>query len=303
MIDEAREKAEAALASEGVLFVDRTLDTLRVTGPDRQSWLNGLVTQNLVPRKAGEAALAIAVTKAGKIETEVAILFGEDDLLLGVREGRALAEKLDRHLIMEDAAIELAEEATVWTFAFGARAEEAVREARAVGGRGGVTTRAGAPVALLATSDRSFVDAATRAITPSAHATSDEWERARVRLGIAEAGVDYGVESYPQEAALERDEVSFETGCYLGQEAVFMLEKRGHVQKRLVQIASKDKLEKGAAITDADGKPIGEVTTAVELPSGSLALGVVKYKHARAGREIRVGGSTAVVTALLALAD
>jgi folate-binding protein YgfZ len=42
-------------------------------------------------------------------------------------------------------------------------------------------------------------------------------------------GVDFDDTTYPQEASLEKTAVSFDKGCYLGQEVVCMLEMRGHV--------------------------------------------------------------------------
>ncbi|MBJ7454276.1 MAG: hypothetical protein JHC71_19635, partial [Blastococcus sp.] len=41
---------------------------------------------------------------------------------------------------------------------------------------------------------------------------------------------------YPQEASLEKLAVSFQKGCYLGQEVVYMLENRGHVKRKLVPL-------------------------------------------------------------------
>ena len=273
-----------------MILVALTFDTLRVTGPDRQSWLNGLLTCNLAASKVGDAVLGLSVQKSGKIESEVIVLLGAEDILLGVAAGTGepLREKLDKHLIMEDAEISLVTPGPAWTLAIGDGAPALLESERAAGPRGGLYSRAGLDVAALVSSEpRKDV------------ANEKEWASFRVLHGIAERGVDYGAENYPQEAALERDAVSFEKGCYLGQEAVFMLEKRGHVQKRLVQLEASEPLERGAQITEPEGKPIGEITTSVDR----LALGYVKYKHARDGREVLVAGKPARVTALLALRE
>ena len=297
-MSEIEEKLDGAGA--GVLLVERELATLVVAGGDRKSWLNGLVTQDLAPLGEGAAALGLVVAKTGKIEAEVAMLLGAD-ILVGLPADRAelIREKLDRHLIMEDATIELAPEVLVWVMAFGERAGDVVEIARAHGARAGLTRRSGLEVAVIAEPPIGGARAAVLASIPSStNASAEAWNRFRVAHGIAERAVDYADdESYPQEAALERDEVSFAKGCYLGQEAVFMLEKRGHVQKRLVQLVSDAPLASGADIIDADGKNIGRVTSV----SGRLSLGVVKYKHARDGRELHVGGVVARVTSLLAI--
>jgi hypothetical protein len=124
----------------------------------------------------------------------------------------------------------------------------------------------------------------------------------RVEHGIAEHGTDFDRDNYPQEPALEKDGVSFNKGCYLGQEAVFMLEKRGHVKKRLVQLMVDGPVATGDVITDAAGAEIGKVTSAVTRSIGSnLALGYVKYKHAVEGGELSAAKSPAKVTGLLAI--
>ncbi len=302
---------ELSCAEEGVLLVRRPWSTLRVTGKDRLSWLNGLVTQDLAPRKPGDAALAIVVAKTGKIEAEVAVVIGEDDLAVGLPSDRAerVREKLDRHLIMEDAAIEL--DPSPWLLAFGPEAAKALQVARDAGARGGMTERGGGPVAVIVAppgAEAAVVDAVRAAVPRSAEASDLGWNRLRVERGIAERGHDYtDDESYPQEAALEKDEVSFAKGCYLGQEAVFMLEKRGHVSKRLVQLVASTPLPVGAAIEDDEGKAIGSVTSSAPRADGHVALAIVKYKHARADHVVRVKVPDATiearVTSLLAIAD
>jgi folate-binding protein YgfZ len=300
---------ELSCAEEGVLLVRRPWSTLRVTGKDRLSWLNGLVTQDLAPRKPGDAVLGIVVAKTGKIEAEVAVVIGDDELAVGLPADRAerVREKLDRHLIMEDAAIE--PDASAWVLAFGRGAAKALDVARAAGARGGVTQRGGMPVAVIVSSGvESVVEAVIASVPRSAVATEAGWNRFRVEHGIAERGHDYtDDESYPQEAALEKDEVSFAKGCYLGQEAVFMLEKRGHVSKRLVQLVASAELPVGASIEDGEGKVIGSITSSASRAEGHVALAIVKYKHARRDHPLHVkAGDASIearVTALLAIAD
>ena len=69
--------------------------------------------------------------------------------------------------------------------------------------------------------------------------------------------------NYPQEAGLERRAVSFDKGCYLGQEVVCMLEMRGRVKRKLVslEIASGDAPPKGASVSDASGNVVGEISS------------------------------------------
>lgn len=283
------------------LFVRRAFDTLRVTGPDRLSWLNGMLTQAIDKLKPGAGALALAVQKNGKIESEVVVLAGEDDVLLGVREGAgtALRDRLDRHLIMENAEVAVAEPRS-WFLLLGDEqtAGKTADIAREGGGRAALIRRAGVHACFAAMGMEAGHDGGAFLTSMAARgvriATEEAWLRARIALGIAEFGVDYGVDNYAQEALLEKDAVSFEKGCYLGQEAVFMLEKRGHVSKKLVRLVAPGEgiLSRGADIVDPEtDKPMGEVTSVF----GDRALGYVKWKFASNGRSATVGASTVTI--------
>jgi folate-binding protein YgfZ len=113
---------------------------------------------------------------------------------------------------------------------------------------------------------------------------------ARLRVGRPLLGLDFGERAYPQEAGLKGLAVSFNKGCYLGQEVVCTLEHRGKLSRRLLRLES---VEGGAAIGDelADmaGQAIGQITScATDTASGrTLALGYAKMAHAIEGHELR----------------
>jgi len=298
-------EAEIDCARRGVLIKPTTLGTIRVTGKDRLTWLNGLVTCDLAPKKPGDAAYGLAVSKTGKIMDEVYVLVGKEELWVGVRSDHAaeLVSSLDRYLVMEDAEIAVAD-GFEWRMVMGARAAEAVAALRAAGAGAGLVLRGGLATAIVCAPEShaaAVVSAIEAACTPVRLASPAGWERLRVEHGIPEYGIDFDRDNYPQEPALEKDGVSFEKGCYLGQEAVFMLEKRGHVKKRLVQLVVDGRIAVGDAIATKDGVEIGKVTSTIATPSGSLALGYVKYKHATAGNALLAGQSPAKVTGLLAI--
>src|SRR5262249_47580670 len=96
----------------------------------------------------------------------------------------------------------------------------------------------------------------------------------------------------------EKRAVCFEKGCYLGQETVFMVEKRGHARNKLVRlaVAGEGTLAAGVEIVLPEGGAVGAVTSAAPSPHGGwIALGHVKYKHTAADTELVVAARAARV--------
>ena len=75
-----------------------------------------------------------------------------------------------------------------------------------------------------------------RRLTGGVVGDAEGWEALRLERGVPRFGPDFDDKTYPQEASLEKAAVSFDKGCYLGQEVVCMLEMRGHVKRKLVSI-------------------------------------------------------------------
>ena len=300
---------EAGRASrESVLVVAaRDRAAILITGKDRMSWLNGLVTCELAKRERGQGAYGLLVEKKGRIQTDLFVVpsadEGEATLALAVPASvrEAILPTLDHYLIMEDA--ELGASDLVFFVAHGPRAAELRSLAPYAGtvdllGTGGLVL--GAPAA-----DAAALEARLRETTATlggVFADDATWDAVRIEHGLPRFGVEVDTTLYPQEAALEKLAVSFSKGCYLGQEVVYMLQERGHVKRKLVPLD----LEggegavlpaAGAAVTTAAGEAVGEIKSAALGPSSGkpVAIAMVKWAHAKPETELRVGETVARV--------
>lgn len=112
-------------------------------------------------------------------------------------------------------------------------------------------------------------------------AGADAFEFLRVEAGMPRFGREISGDYIPLEANLW-DDVSFNKGCYIGQEIIARMESRGRIAKRLVRLLPSEPVEAGAAIT-AGGKKAGAVTSAAVGPRGPVALGYVKTAVLDAG--------------------
>jgi folate-binding protein YgfZ len=284
------------------------LAAFAVTGGDRLSWLNGLVTQDVGKLAPGAGAYALAVGKTGKMLAELWILAAEGRTYLVLARDRMepLRAHFDRHLVMEDAELGPPLDRVV-IFAHGPAAPAVVAAARALGGDAALVdwTGRGDAAVLLAPEGRAAatLSALAAPAAPGGLVGDAAWEATRIAWGLPRWGQDFDDQTLPQEASLEKLAVSFNKGCYLGQETVFMLEKRGHARKKLVrlEVEGTEDLAKGAPLTLPDGAEVGAVTSATPAPGGGvLALASLKYKLAEAGTELLAGGFRARVIGLAA---
>jgi folate-binding protein YgfZ len=280
-------------------FHDRA--ALEVRGSERISWLNGLVTCELAKLGPGEGAYGLIVEKKGRIQADLFVVpaAAGDAVVLAVPAAarEALAATLDHYLVMEDA--EVAQLELAFHELHGPGAAE-VAAASGAPYRGTLPQLGGAIVAAPA-DDAAFVERLGRALADAGGAIVDEaaWEALRIERGLPRFGVEFDATLYPQEAALEKVAVSFDKGCYLGQEVVYMLENRGHVKRKLVplEIDGDGVLAPGTPVTTPDGAPTGEVKSAALGPTTRrlVAIAMVKWAHAKPGTELRVGDRTARV--------
>jgi tRNA-modifying protein YgfZ len=284
------------------------LATIVVTGKDRRSWLNGLVTCDLVKRDPNAAAYGLVVARNGRVMSDAMIAFDEPagSLLMALPSSVAPAVRahLDHYLVMEDAEMSPRLDAfESWAF-HGPRADDVLDAARRAGAVGGAVDRTGlgGGFAFASSARAAEIRAAIAdGVGAAAGTIGDDsgWEALRLERAVPRFALDFDEKTYPQEAALERTAVSFDKGCYLGQEVICMLEMRGHVKRKLVSLVleGREPPARGAVVSDESGAPVGEVTSAAQSPTlgRAVALAIVKRAHAEAGQSVLVAGVRAKV--------
>ena len=81
---------------------------LRVTGPDRAAWLQGLLTNDIAAVKPGGGCYAAYLTPQGRMISDVRVLERGDFMLLDVPAAQKafVLERLTTFIIMEDVAVD-----------------------------------------------------------------------------------------------------------------------------------------------------------------------------------------------------
>jgi len=121
----------------------------------------------------------------------------------------------------------------------------------------------------------------------------------RIEAGIPVYGVDVDENNMMLETGLS-DAVSFNKGCYTGQEAVAMATYRGHVSKRIsgIWVEGEHLPARGDRIFKED-KDIGHITsvTRSEALGAIIALGLLKYGFFDAGTQVSIRSGEALLDA------
>ncbi|MCA9630038.1 MAG: hypothetical protein KC766_20345 [Myxococcales bacterium] len=295
---------EHLTTSASCVYVARAAhEAFSVRGPDRKSWLNGLLTNDVSRVKPGVAGWGLALTKQGKIQSELWMLERADELLVFTPpdQARALVELLDRFLIMEDAELELAPDQQLLMLV----GPDSERCAEASGGAWGALDVTGFGGALVAVAKGELAELETRLGASGAQALEPaEWAALRVERYLPEWGVDYSIESNPHEAgiahrALGQAPVDWDKGCYLGQEVVCMQDMRGKVRRSLfpLSIAGDGLPAVDAEVSDAGGTGVGQLRSRVQAPDASRVLGFGFLKSAAIAGELQVEGRSVRVLA------
>lgn len=112
----------------------------------------------------------------------------------------------------------------------------------------------------------------------------------RIRAGQPGVGRELSPDYIPLEAGLW-DEVSFDKGCYTGQEIIARMESRSRLAKTMVKFQLSAMIEAPASLFH-EGKQVGALTSSVTTPDDEfLGLGFVKVLLAIPGQKLAVGES------------
>jgi len=108
----------------------------------------------------------------------------------------------------------------------------------------------------------------------------EQVEAVRIRAGFPRWPVDMGPKQLPHEMGMRSAFLSFEKGCYLGQETVNRVDVMGQVRRSLTGIGLETgpPVPSGAEVREVDGgKRLGVLTSPLVTPDlGQIGLAVLK---------------------------
>ena len=299
----------AVRALSGAWIADE-VSLITVTGEDRYTWLQGMVSNDTRRLKSGDtsALFACVLDATGHLLADIVLhdLPELETMVIEAPSNRAsyLLDLLDRYIVTEDVALAPASESIVTVQGPDAAGIASEIDSACQGrikqrdrtGSGGfdiwlsqVCLRA----ALEMAKDRwaTIIDVDTR-------------ELLRIEAGIPKYGVDMDQSTIALEAGLGPSHISLTKGCYMGQEVIARIDSRGHTNRALTGLVLTEG-EVGADamklyIQDEGGaaKETGRITSfapcSPAMSGQTIALGYVRNEHREPGTAVSTLDGSAV---------
>ncbi len=270
----------------------RTL--LRLSGADVARFLQGLLSADIEAIAVSQARPATVLTVKGKIVSELIVLRdagGKLGLVVPSEIEEAVAQKLERHVIMDDVELALDRApglALVWG--------EGLTRAQAPSECGVMfETTHPAPGLLVVGAAEQL--ARLSAWAPAA--TAEDFTRHRVATASPAWGHELRPDRFPPEVGFVHA-VSYDKGCYMGQEPLSRIHARGQVNRVMARVraeATPDATEAIELSAESRAKA-GLWTTWVKAADGGCeGLAIVHRSVARPGAQLVAaapGGSLAL---------
>ena len=316
----SRAEYDAVQRPGGAGVVDRSpRSVLRLTGPDRHAFLQGMVTNNILVLGPGQGCRAAFLDTTGHLLADLRVWNAPDALLIETdpQVSARLLQTLDMYLIMEN--VQVADVSSEWallsvlgdaayavvsalvsppfmpdtpvmtfhavTFADGTHGFVAVTDPDDLAGLDLWLPAASAPAAWETLLSRGVVPVGTHAA-----------ETLRIEAGAAVWGRELTEAVLLPEADLP-ETVSYTKGCYIGQEIIARLRARGHANRALrgILLPPDAPVPRAGATLHAPehgpeaGREIGRITSAAASPrfaGRALALGYVRREYSERGAAI-----------------
>jgi folate-binding protein YgfZ len=295
--DEYRAANEAAIVAD-LSYRGR----VRVQGRDHVGFLHNMTSNDIKALARGAGLRAAFLSQKGKLITDMIVYRGDDSILIEMEPDRVerFVDTVSRYIVSEDVELDDVSRHDVLLSIEGPQASEllssildkplpelapfhfmrnavkgvpirlsAVRHGPGPGFDIAVPTDHG--VALV---EHILSTGQSTGIRP---AGSRALEIRRIEAGIPRFGVDMDESHLLLETGMD-DAVSFNKGCYIGQEYVARLANRGHLNRKLVGLKlTGDRVPSPGADIVGEDRIVGQVTSATYSPvlESPVALGYV----------------------------
>ena len=282
----------SALTESVAAWTDPDRVVIRIDGTRADRMLNGLLSTDITLLQPGDAALSFVLTSKGRPVAVPKVIRTQDAILLDVSRVAlpGLLDHFGTYLPPRLATVKVLEEARRISL-LGPRSEGVAAEVVAASGclfvQRDLSDGGGVDIYVLSDEDQSAVAAIEPAIAAAGgmRASAVDYEAWRIERGIPVFGADITADNLPQETGLVERAVSFDKGCFTGQEVVARIHYRGHVNRHLrglrsTEPSTRPHLQPEGAVY-SKGRAVGAVTSSCDSPRfGPICLAYVRREIA-----------------------
>lgn len=257
-------------------------DVITFSGPDAARFLNGQITQDVRRVVGSQAAAHACVTDAkGRLQFRVCLAADADGRILIAAPaglGEELEARLTRYLIADDAEASSPSSWQLHHFLGQPPAPAPGVLVRAIDRFGETGTDWWLPA------EAGFT-------LPAGCETLDEDAAETLRITRAIPAWNHEITPgiLPPEALLEASDISYQKGCYIGQEVISRIKSAGKVNRRLTRFEILGPTASPGPLVDSADREAGSITSIAPATATSntrLALGFLK-RNAE-GKELRL---------------
>jgi folate-binding protein YgfZ len=297
---------------------------IAVAGPDRATYLQGLLTNDIPALSAGTGCYSAWLTPQGRMLTDMHVLESGGMILLDVpaETTEATRERLEQFIFTENVQVQSLAESLTGLWIHGPKAAGVLEQVTGATGlaawpdyhhtqfvfRGQPVSVAridqlGVPGFCVYVERAREPDLVAALTDAGARVVSAEAiETARVEAEYPVFGIDMTDDTIPLEAGIEDRAISLTKGCYVGQEVIIRVLHRGHgrVVRKLVGLRIDGPVPQRGARLFAGDRDVGFVTSAAESPRlGAIALGYVHRDFLAAGTNLEAATGAARTPAIV----
>ncbi|MBW4583097.1 MAG: folate-binding protein [Tildeniella nuda ZEHNDER 1965/U140] len=297
-------------ARSGVAICDRThWGRIELSGDDRLNFLHNQSTNDFKRLKPGDGCDTVFVTSTARTIDLATAYVLEDAILILVSPNRRmhLLQWLDRYIFFGDKVTltDVTEQTSTFSvigsdsskllkqLGIDALSNQPYASHRLIRLAGqAVQIAVGSGLALegyTLTMDTSAASSVWRVLMEAGAVLLGEhaWERLRIEQGRPAPDHELTEDYNPLEAGLWQT-LSFDKGCYIGQETIARLDTYKGVKQQLWGIRLQSIAAPGTIITIGDEK-VGTLTSSTETDQGTFGLAYIRTKAGGAGLHVQVG--------------
>ena len=242
---------------------------IKVTGEDSEDYLQSQFSQDLRPLKEGDSTYGLFLGLKGKVRADgFVVKFGKESygIISYFCDANELISIIEENVIADDVEFE----------------KIPVKESFVI--------QSSNPIEIFPDAivfpGRWMKEEHYDVLPQNGDASNDdshsfgELESLRIQNGIIAVPKDIGPNELPQEGGLEEVAVSFNKGCFLGQEVMARLKAMGKVQRRIYQVSGNGKLPEPGSAVLCEEKTAGELKSVTQCSNDDswIGLALLRWK-------------------------